>query len=199
MVELVLARHGQSLGNVEGTLGHDTDLTGLGRQQASRLGAWLAQQGYAFTAVYASPLRRAQQTAEIINTHYGLRVTTDPDLREAEVPYLHVLPQRSNPLSAEETQSFAEEYEQMRARVIRATKRILGENPEGQVLVVAHGGTLGTMVRTILGSHSLLVHTELAAAHSLVWQDNRWNVLYTNRREHLLRNPQSDTPDFTTE
>ena len=148
MVELVLARHGQSQGNVEGSLGHDTDLTELGRGQAARLGEWLAGEGYAFTAIYASPLRRAQQTAEIVNAHYGLEIITDPDLREAEVPYLRVLPQRSNPMKRESPLPFAAEYEQMRGRVVRATARILDENPEGQVLVVAHGGTLGTMVRT---------------------------------------------------
>lgn len=186
MLELVLARHGQSQGNVDHVLGHDTDLTELGRGQAARLGRWLAGQGYAFTAIYASPLRRAQQTTGAINAHYGLEIITDPDLREAEVPYLAVLPQRSNPLKRESPQPFAVEYEQMRARVVRATARILDENREGQVLVVAHGGTLGTMVRTILGSHALLVYTELAAVHSLLWENDRWNVQHLNRREHLL-------------
>jgi broad specificity phosphatase PhoE len=69
--------------------------------------------------------------------------------------------------------------------VARATARILDENPEGQVLVVAHGGTLATMVRCILGTHALLVRTEQAAVHCLRWEDGRWNLQYVNRQEYL--------------
>jgi broad specificity phosphatase PhoE len=185
MLELVLARHGQSYGNLDRSLGPDTDLTDLGRQQAGRLGNWLAGKGYRFTALYCSSLRRARQTAEILNAHHGLKIRFDADLRETEVPYLGVLPQRGKPLGRELPPPFEADYEQMRERVARATARILAENPEGQVLVVAHGGTLGTMLRTILGTHALLLHTELAAVHCLRWEEGRWNVQYVNRQDHL--------------
>jgi broad specificity phosphatase PhoE len=185
MLELVLARHGQSYGNLDRSLGPDTDLTDLGRQQAGRLGNWLAGKGYRFTALYCSSLRRARQTAEILNAHYGLKIRFDADLRETEVPYLGVLPQRGQPLGGEPSPPFGAEYEQMRERVARATARILAENPEGQVLVVAHGGTLGTMLRTILGTHALLLRTELAAVHCLRWEEGRWNLQYVNRQDYL--------------
>jgi broad specificity phosphatase PhoE len=185
MLELVLARHGQSQGNLDRSLGPDTELTELGCQQARRLRDWLFDQEYRFTALYASPLQRARQTAEIVNACYGLEIVLDPDLREAEVPYLDVLPRRGIPLGSEPPPPFAGPYEQMRERVARATTRILTESPEGQVLVVAHGGTLGTMLRTILGTHALLVRTELAAIHCLRWEDGRWNLQYANRHEHL--------------
>lgn len=185
MLELVLARHGQSYGNLDRSLGPDTGLNDVGRQQARQLGHWLAQQSYGFTAFYCSPLRRARQTAEIINTHLRLEILHDPDLRETEVPYLDVLPSRVDPLGAEPLAPFAAEYEQMRERVVRATIRILRENPEGQVLVVAHAGTLGTMVRCILGTHALLVHTDLASVHRLRLAEGRWSMQYMNRQDHL--------------
>ncbi|MFN2219061.1 MAG: histidine phosphatase family protein [Anaerolineae bacterium] len=185
MLELVLARHGQSHGNLDRSLGPDTDLTDLGRQQARRLRDWLIDHGYRFTAMYASPLRRARQTAEIVNACYGLEIGLDPDLREAEVPYLDVMPQRGIPLGSDSPPPFEGAYEQMRERVTRATARILTEIQEGEVLVVAHSGTLGTMLRTILGTHALLVRTELASIHCLRWQDGRWNLQYVNRCEHL--------------
>jgi len=53
-------------------------------------------------------------------------------------------------------------------------------------LVVAHAGTLGTMVRSILGAHALLVRTELTAVHGLRLEEGRWNLQYLNRREHLV-------------
>jgi broad specificity phosphatase PhoE len=185
VLELVLARHGQSYSNLDRSFGPDTDLTDLGRQQAERLGDWLVEQGHQFSALYCSSLQRARQTAEILNTHFGLELTIDPDLREAEVPYLDVLPQRQQPLDGEPPPPFAARYEQMRERVARATARILAENPEGQVLVVAHGGTLGTMLRTILGTHALLVRTEQAGVHCLRWEEGCWNLQYVNRQDHL--------------
>jgi len=185
MLELVLARHGQSHGNLDRSLGPDTDLTDLGRQQAARLGDWLVARGYCFTALYGSPLCRARQTAAIINLHYGLEIVFDPDLREAEQPYLDTLPQRADPLGEESPPSFSPEYEAMRERVVRATARMLSENPEGRVLVVAHAGTLGTLLRSILGTHALLVRTDQAAVHCLHWQAGRWNLQYVNRQEHL--------------
>jgi broad specificity phosphatase PhoE len=183
---LVLTRHGQSYGNLDRSLGPDTGLTDLGREQAARLGAWLDGQGYRFSALYCSPLRRARQTAEIVNDHLGLEVVLDAGLRETEVPYLERLPERAEPLGVEAPPPFSAEYEQMRARVARATARILAENLAGQVLVVAHGGTLGTMVRTILGTHALLVRTDQAAVHVLSWLGGRWNLQYVNRQEHLV-------------
>lgn len=185
MLELVLARHGQSHGNLDRSLGPDTDLTDLGYQQATRLRDWLFDQQYRFTTLYASPLRRACRTAEIVNARYGLEIVLDPDLREAEVPYLDVMPQRGVPLGSEPPPPFERAYEQMRERVARATARILTENPDGEVLVVAHSGTLGTMLRTILGAHTLLVRTEMASIHCLRWQDGLWNLQYANRLEHL--------------
>ena len=185
-LDLVLARHGQSYGNLDRSLGPDTDLTDRGRQQAARLGDWLVEQGFQFSALYASPLRRAHQTAEIVNARLGLEIILDADLRETEVPYLERLPARAETLGAEAPPPFSAEYEQMRERVARATAHILDENPSGQVLVVAHAGTLGTMVRTILRTHALLVRTDQAAVHLLSWLGVRWNLQYLNRQEYLV-------------
>jgi broad specificity phosphatase PhoE len=186
MLELLLAHHGLSQGNLDRSLGPDTDLTELGRQEAAQLGDWLACQDYAFTALYCSPLRRARQTAEIINAHFGLEIVVDDDVRETEVAYLDVLPSRPSPFGRESHSPFADEYEQMRQRVLRATTGILDENSGGHVLVVAHAGTLGTMLCSVLDSHALLVHTDQAAVHSLRWREGRWVLEYLNRQECLL-------------
>lgn len=182
---LVLARHGQSMANVDRSLGPDTDLTELGREQAERLGVWLADQGYRFSTIYCSTLRRARQTAEIVNAYLNVEIVVDADLCEADVPYLAQMPERADPLAAEPLPPFPVEYEQFRERVARATARILAENQAGQVLVIAHGGTLGTMVRTILGTHALLVRTDQTAIHVLSWLGTRWNLQYINRQDHL--------------
>jgi broad specificity phosphatase PhoE len=186
MIELVLARHGQSFGNIDRSLGPDTDLTDLGREQATRLGNWLATQGYDFCAIYCSTLRRARQTAGIVNAHFDLEIAFDRDLRESEGDHLAELPLRSGPLGAEPAPPFGPAYGLFRERVVRATARILSENPGGQVLVVAHAGTLATMLRTILGCHSVIVGTEQTGVHALRWDSDRWFIQYINRQEHLV-------------
>jgi broad specificity phosphatase PhoE len=185
MVELVLARHGQSYGNVDRSLGWDTELTELGREQAAGLGNWLVEQGYDFSAFYCSPLRRARETAEIVNAHFRLEIAFDDDLRESRGDHLDDMPSRAGPLGAEPGPPFGPMYDALRERVVRVTQRIVDENPEGRVLVVAHAGSLGTMLRAILGAHAMLVHTEFTGVHCLRWEGHRWRLIYANRREHL--------------
>ena len=185
MIDMILARHGQSYGNLDRSLGPDTDLTDLGREQAMRLGAWLIAQGYSFTAAYCSTLRRARQTAAIVNAHFGLEIAFDRDLRESEGDHLGELPLRGDTLNGEPAGPFGPTYEAFRERVTRATGRILRENPKGQVLVVAHAGTLATMLRGILGCHSVTVGTEQTGVHRLTWDGERWFLQYVNRQEHL--------------
>jgi len=193
MLELVLARHGQSYGNLDRSLGPDTELTDLGHQQATRLAGWLAAQDYAFSGFYCSTLRRARQTAAVINAHFGLEIIFGPDLREAEQPYLDILPARVDPLGVDPPPPFSPEYETFRARVMRAASRVLTAHSTGQVIVVAHAGTLATMLRGMLHTHALLIRTEQAAVHCLRWENGRWNLQYVNRQEHLATST-DDTP-----
>jgi broad specificity phosphatase PhoE len=70
-MRLLLVRHGQSLGNVEGRIqGHDDPLTDLGRAQARALAGHLAA-AERITHLYASPLDRALETASIIGRATG--------------------------------------------------------------------------------------------------------------------------------
>src|SRR2546422_1462300 len=78
---LYLVRHAQSQGNTgEDLTTGDPDLTETGREQARRLGERLGRQKLA--AIYASPLRRTQETAMFIADAAGLEVQPKADLRE---------------------------------------------------------------------------------------------------------------------
>jgi alpha-ribazole phosphatase len=81
---IVFARHGQTAPNREGlVLGRaDPELTEEGHQQAALLAATLA--GEAVTAVLASPLLRARQTAEAIGEACGVPVVLDDRLVEID-------------------------------------------------------------------------------------------------------------------
>src|SRR5690242_7529133 len=83
--EILLLRHGQSEGNEGGRFGGHgpTPLTALGRAQAEAAAETLATEG--LTAIYASDLPRAVQTAEPVARRTGIAVETTAALRERSV------------------------------------------------------------------------------------------------------------------
>ena len=82
-MHLLLIRHGESTGNsaqrFEGL--KDGPLTEVGQAQARALAQGL-RRGYDIQAVYASPLLRARQTAEIAAETLGLPLVCDERLKE---------------------------------------------------------------------------------------------------------------------
>ncbi|HEU0337127.1 MAG TPA: histidine phosphatase family protein, partial [Gaiellaceae bacterium] len=85
MATVLLARHGETDWNREGRFqGHaDPPLNDLGRAQARELADRLAREPLA--AVYASPLRRAYETAEIVAATHDLPLRSVAGLREVDV------------------------------------------------------------------------------------------------------------------
>ncbi|MEV7431808.1 histidine phosphatase family protein [Nocardioides sp. NPDC092400] len=99
--ELVLVRHGESVGNRADAAAHeagsevldlsvrdaDVELSGTGRAQAAALRTWLADQDGAAvpTVVVSSPYRRAAETAAIALDGLGPAVDHDERLRERDL------------------------------------------------------------------------------------------------------------------
>lgn len=82
---IFLARHGETTWNkdrrFQGQL--DVELNDTGREQARQLAE--AAQDHGFVALYASPLKRAKETADIVGAALGLEVRTDERLKEGDV------------------------------------------------------------------------------------------------------------------
>jgi broad specificity phosphatase PhoE len=147
-VTLVLARHGETAYNAERRLvgRADPPLTARGRRQAEAIGTALA----GATAVVASPLRRAQETAATIGAH----VRTDERWMEADYGELDGLlvvdawqalwerwqvdpdyaPPGGEPLSA------------LGRRVRAACEDLLGEAATTDLVVVTHVGPIKAAV-----------------------------------------------------
>lgn len=158
MADIYLIRHGQNEDNLEGILnGHrDRPLTELGREQARTVAEKLKSNG--IQVIYASPLKRAYETATIIAGTLGLSVQIDPDLIERDfgtltgkpvasvldLPPEHVL--RTDGvnyfLEAEGSENFPTLY----ARAQRVLERVQRDHPNEQVLLVCHGD-IGKMIR----------------------------------------------------
>lgn len=149
-------RHGHNPANQTAELSHrvtDYPLTALGVTQAATLAGQLARYP-APAAIYASPLRRATQTAEIVVSHIGGTVQVIEELRELDVGdldgrrdeqawacYRHVL---SDWQAGRHETAFpgGENYQQMTARLAGAFRHALRYSAGGRVLFIGHGGII---------------------------------------------------------
>lgn len=151
---LLLVRHAEpeesSRGRCYGSL--DVPLSARGRDQAERLGSALA--GVDLAAVYASPRRRALDTAAAIAARHGLAVESLDGLRELDFGELegrtYAEIERDRPelfrrwMETPTTVEFpgGESYPRLRARVLATFDRLGERHPEGTIAAVAHGGSI---------------------------------------------------------
>ncbi|CCW60191.1 unnamed protein product [Phytomonas sp. EM1] len=86
MAYIHVCRHGQDLDNAKGILnGHrNQPLSPLGEKQAQMTAEKIKQTGIKFSAIFTSPLQRAEQTAKILNEVIQVQVKVDDDLIERD-------------------------------------------------------------------------------------------------------------------
>jgi broad specificity phosphatase PhoE len=158
MADIYLVRHGQNEDNLEGILnGHrDRPLTELGREQALTVAAKLKDNG--IQVIYASPLKRAYETATIIAKELGLAVQVDQDLIERDfgvmtgkpvasildLPLEHVL--RTEVVNYFLKAEGSEDFPKLLERAGRVLERVQRLHRSEHVLLVAHGD-IGKMIR----------------------------------------------------
>jgi probable phosphoglycerate mutase len=159
---LYLIRHAQSHGNTgEDLTTGDPDITQVGEEQARRLGERMKRAR--LDAIYASPMRRTQQTALAIAEATGLEVIPRADLVEVSMGQadydIRVLPPEqqgeiARRIMEEGTWDAFPNGEGSRAarqRVKRAMDEIVAANPGKRVAVVTHAGFIQTYVSIVLG------------------------------------------------
>lgn len=158
MTRCCLVRHGQTDWNLEGRYQGQSDvpLNAAGRVQAQLAADRL--EGTHLDAIYASDLRRASETAEIIAARLGLPVKFDPRLREinqgewegqlvAEIQqkYTDLWHQRGEDALALRPPG-GETVGEVAGRVTTALTEIAAQNPRGTLLIVSHGLALATVL-----------------------------------------------------
>ena len=159
MIVLVI-RHGESEADIlnvhEGRA--DFELTEKGRRQAAAMAGYVARR-YPPTRIYASPLKRAAQTAKRLSDETGVAVEFDPALMEFDNGWLAGLPyEEANRLYPEvkdlptDRAVYGQESKvEFRARAEAALRRILSENdPKAVVAVVTHGGMINQLYGALL-------------------------------------------------
>lgn len=159
---LLFARHGETADNAnkvfQGQSGRG--LNALGRSQASRLADRMRRAE--LTAIVASDLERAVETARIVGQACGLEPTLDRELREVDVgawtgksyaDIARLFPEEWAAWTAglDVRRGGGETYAELGERMERAAARIVAANAGGRVLVVSHGGAIRSYVTKLLG------------------------------------------------
>jgi probable phosphoglycerate mutase len=135
----------------------DPPLSETGRQQAARLAEWLRDEQ--IDALYASPMRRARETAEPLAAMRGLEIRLVPDLVELDHRAAFYIPleelKREN---REAWLAFVQggifdgvDVPAFRAGVVAAFERIIAAHPRQRVAVVCHGGVINAWAAHVLG------------------------------------------------
>ena len=194
---LYLIRHAQSQGNTgEDLTTGDPDLTDVGLEQARRLGERLKTQK--IDRVYASPLRRTQQTASAIAEASGLEVLPKADLREVELGQadydIRLLPEKERAKVARLIMSEgtwdafpgSEGSEVARNRVRGVIREIVNDHPGERLVVVAHAAFIQTFVSVVLGlQRDFVFYPFNASITSVRAKDGRFVLWRLNDIAHL--------------
>jgi broad specificity phosphatase PhoE len=195
---LYLVRHAQSQGNTgEDLTTGDPDITDIGREQAKRLGERLSRQR--IDAIYASPLRRCQETAAAIaDASGGLDVLPRADLREVDLGQadtdIRLLPPDEQAKVADRIitegtwDAFpgGEGSAPARARIGAVMDEIIAETPGKRVVVVVHAGFIQTYISMVLGLKSDYVFYPFnASIHSIRAKGDRRVLWRLNDVSHL--------------
>ena len=152
MATILLARHGETDWNREHRFqGHaDPPLNETGRAQARELAERLSGEGVRH--IYASPLARARETAEIVGERLGVPVAVVPALMEVDVGSWSGLTrsevQERFPegyrrwLALGHGWDDGESYEELAQRAVPALAELGARHRGERILVVTHGGPI---------------------------------------------------------
>ena len=205
MLELVIARHGQSIADIENRYEGRADfpLTDLGREQAAKLASWIKRY-YPPDFIVSSPLKRTAQTAEVIGREVQVDIEYDNDLMEMDTGLLAGLlrseadvrfPKPEGGRKAHEAILGGESLIDFRARAERFWSKLTSthcndETINKRILIVSHGGMINMLFGCFLClpmNDAFDIHTGDTCVH--LWRIAKGNqsIQFMNCKEHLLQ------------
>jgi probable phosphoglycerate mutase len=164
-MELLLIRHALPVRREleEGEIA-DPPLADEGHAQAKALAEWLAAEHV--DALYASPMRRALETAEHVAERLGLPIVVDAELAEFDRQSHFYIPVEE--LRAEKDERWDDlvagrwgvdgEVDPLtfQAVVVEAVERVIDANPGKTVAIVAHGGVMNAYLGHVIGARDVM-------------------------------------------
>jgi len=198
-LRLFLLRHGETDWNRERR--HqgrtDTPLSEIGRTQAEAAARELKE--HPIKAVYASPLRRARDTAAVIAASHGLEVETDEAFQELHFGRWEGLTREE--IAARDPQLFqqwratlheftypgGDTVAAFRARVVATVRDWLPTAPARPLLIVHKGiiASIVTELRRLSLAERAAYPIDLASIHTLVESGGQWHAEQVNAIAHL--------------
>lgn len=170
MAKVYFVRHGKTEWNLEGRYqgaNGDSELLNESWQQIKQLGTYLQKQGIVFDHIYASPIKRARQTALGVWPYLvgNPQLTLKSGLKEfalgtweglkfedvkAQYPKLYI-GFRENPELWDGPQIGAETFEAVMQRFTNTVKTAVATNkPDANLLFVSHGAAITAGVGALL-------------------------------------------------
>ena len=219
---IIAIRHGETAWNADTRIqGHiDIPLSEVGRRQAALLGQALA--GEPVTAIYASDLSRAWETAQHVGRALDVAVTPDTALRErcfgefegktfAEIEaQLPEQSQRWRKRDPDFSPAGGESLLTLRERVLAAAARLAAGHPGELIAMVAHGGVMDVLYRAATRLDIQAPRTWAlgnAAINRLLWTPTGFTLVGWGDTQHLTEgvvlddhrfaNPAGDSPANT--
>ncbi|MCU1501320.1 MAG: hypothetical protein JWM12_674 [Ilumatobacteraceae bacterium] len=158
LMELLLIRHALPVRREVEEGAADPELSEAGHAQAEHLAGYLAEER--IDAVYASPLRRARQTAQPIAEHFAVEIGVEDGLAEWDrhsneyVP-IEELKAANDPrwqaLLRGEWTAHDESPEDFHARTVGSIERVIARHGGQTIAAVCHGGVINAYLAHILG------------------------------------------------
>ena len=158
--QFVFLRHGESLGNAQSRWQGQSDypLTDKGRAQAQALAKRWKSEHVKFDGIFASPLGRARETAEIVASALNLKVEFDDIWLERAIGEMEGLTadevrQKPRPPYTTPYDSIGGDGEGDWELFLRAGQALhnLLKRPAGNYLIVSHGGMLNQVMHAVVG------------------------------------------------
>jgi broad specificity phosphatase PhoE len=210
MAELILARHGETVWNVEKIYRGRTDvnLDEVGIKQAELLGEYLSN--WEVEAIYSSPLRRAIYTANIIARYQKIAVQVTHGLIDFDYGEWQSLPEQevkrlyptlhnewhNNPHKVK--MPGGESLEDVRRRAVEVVNDILSKY-QGSVVLVSHRVVNKVLICSLLGldnSYFWNIKQDVGGITIFNYVDGRFVLTKHNDTSHLKELQKSVLDDF---
>ena len=196
-MDLLVIRHGQSEADIMGVIEGRADfsLTELGHKQAETIAKWIKEH-YSINKIYASPLKRAKQTAEHISILCGIEVQYDNDLMEWNNGLITGLSLKKANEKYPELKKYPHTrvYEQesqidFRSRIETALSKIIYENNTDEtIIIISHGGAINMLFKSFIESpinSTITIKTGDTGIHHWRIKDNNRSIIFSGKQEHL--------------
>ena len=164
---IIFLRHGQAVNNTKRLLAGRTpgvQLTENGIKQAERIAQFVKP--FNISAIYSSPIERAEKTAAIVAKHNSLEYKVDDRLIELDMgkftgmPYEKVFEEHGNVFlkfydgELEIAHNGVETFVQVKNRVLSMIDHVKKEHDSENVLLVTHMDPIKAMISTIMNANA---------------------------------------------